>query len=76
MFDVKNPEIEGKLRELGNQLNDSMPEGFGFALLMFDYTKRENPINQGAMFYISSAKREDMIKAMEEFLEKQKGVSA
>jgi hypothetical protein len=40
-----------------------MPPGFGFALLIFGYDNHD-------MFYLSSARREDMVRAMQEFIEK------
>ncbi len=64
-FQVKNAGVEAKLKEIGHIIGDQMPEGFGFTLLMFDYGEG------GGMFYMSSAKREDMIKAMKEFINRQ-----
>lgn len=61
-FEVKNAQVQKALRELGQDLKEKMPEGMGFTLLMFDYGEN------GAMFYLSSAQREDMIKAMKEFI--------
>jgi hypothetical protein len=67
-YNVRNEEIEAKLKEWGNRIGQSlksdMPRGWGFTLLMYSYGT--NP--KGGMFYISSAEREDMIKAMEEFI--------
>lgn len=65
-FEVKNPEVETKLREIGGVIGKELPQGFGFTLFLFEYGEG------GSMFYISSAQREDMIKAIMEFLEKQK----
>ncbi len=64
-YQVKNPEAEAALKDIGRIIKDQMPDNMGFALLMFDYGK------DGAMFYLSSAQREDMVKAMLEFLQKQ-----
>ncbi len=63
-FQVGSEADEITLRKLGNLIKDKVPPGMGFALLMFDYGKK------GDMFYISSAKRSDMIAAMKEFIEK------
>jgi hypothetical protein len=63
LFEVRNPEIEGKLRDIGRTLKGQVPEGFGFALLIFSY-------KPGSMFYVSSAERDTMIAAMREFIAK------
>jgi hypothetical protein len=62
-FEVRNPEVEEKLREIGRAVKADMPQGFGFALLIFSY-------EPGSMFYISSAERDGMIAAMREFIAK------
>ena len=63
VFEIRNPEVEEKLREIGRELKGRMPEGFGFALLIFSY-------EPGSMFYLSSAERDTMIAAMREFIAK------
>jgi hypothetical protein len=63
-YEIRKPEIEQALRELGRTIGSQTPEGYGFALLMFSFEGHE-------MFYISNAQREDMIKAMLEFVERQ-----
>jgi hypothetical protein len=65
-FEVRNPEVEEKLREIGRGLKESMPTGFGFALLIFSYEGGKT----GSMFYMSSAERDSMIAAMREFIQK------
>jgi hypothetical protein len=67
-FNIRNSEIEAKLREIGALVKSQTPEGWGFSVLMFDFTQPgEDP---GALFYISSADREDMLKAMKEFIKR------
>lgn len=63
-LEVRNEEIEKLLRVVGLTIKDIMPKGWGFTVLMFDYG------DHGNMFYMSSAEREDMIKAMKEFIAK------
>ena len=65
-YEVKNKEIEKKLEEMGKIIGGQLPKGWGFTLLMFDYNT-----TKGSMFYISNGKREDMVKAMMEFISKQ-----
>jgi hypothetical protein len=62
-YEVRNPEVEEKLKDIGRTIKDSMPSGFGFALLIFSY-------EPGSMFYLSSAERDTMIAAMREFIQK------
>jgi hypothetical protein len=62
-YEVRNLEVEAKLREMGRMFKDSMPKGFGFTVLIFSY-------EPGSMFYISSAERDTMITAMREFIAK------
>lgn len=64
-FEQRNPEIESLLKEIGTILVTHMPSGFGFSLLIFSYGEGGN------LFYISSAHREDIVKTMIEFIEKQ-----
>lgn len=64
-FEIKNADIESRLRDIGETLKKRVPEGMGFTVLMFDYGAG------GAMFYLSSAQRADMINSMKEFIKKQ-----
>jgi len=64
-FDVRAPEIETLLQDLGRSLKRRMPLGWGFTLFLSNYGPG------GAMFYISSVNREDMLKALVEFIERQ-----
>lgn len=63
-FEVRHEEAEKMLRNIGKMLRDACPRGFGFSLLIFSLGEG------GSMFYTSSAKREDMIRAMQEFIAK------
>lgn len=63
-YEIRNEQVEKKLHELASQLKSGLPEGYGFMLLIFGFTPNDE------MFYISSAKRESMIAAMREFVQK------
>jgi len=63
-FEVRNEQVEQKLKEIGRLLNGAMPQGFGFTLLISSYG------DGGSMFYLSSCERQDMINAMREFIAK------
>jgi hypothetical protein len=64
-FEVGHEAHEIALKRLGSVLKEHVPAGMGFTVLMFDYGPGGN------VFYLSSAKREDMLKAMQEFIDKQ-----
>lgn len=64
----KNPillqDLEKRAREVGLILKGIMPEGVGYAFLMFTFGE------DGWMTYASNAQRDDMIKSLKEMLEK------
>ena len=62
-FEVRNPEIEKTMQDLGHIIGPLMPKGFGFTLLIFSF-------QPGSMFYISNAERDTMIQALREFIDK------
>jgi hypothetical protein len=63
-FEVRNPEVEAKLKQIGDRLRKAVDEvpGYGFALLIFSYGPNGN------MFYTSNAQRQSIINAMREFI--------
>jgi hypothetical protein len=69
-YNVRSVEVEDALREVAGLVAPLVPTGFGFTVLIFSYGKTglrgEGPA--GSMFYISSADRADMVKAMKEFI--------
>ena len=71
-YNVRSPAIESALRELASHIKTQVPDGFGFTLLIFSYGQtglaKEGP--EGSMFYISSAQRQDMVRAMKEFIQR------
>ncbi len=69
-FEVKNNVVEVLLKNLAVAIQKKMPRGWGFTLMIFDYSDPKSK-DAGSMFYISSAQRTDMLKAMMEFIEKQ-----
>jgi len=63
-FEIENDEAKRLLQDIGVRLLAATKDsGFGFTLLVFSYNGPE-------MFYASSANREDMCKAMQEFIDK------
>lgn len=63
-FEVRDEAAEKMLREIGNSLRSSCPPGYRFSLLIFSFGE------DGNMFYTSNARREDMIRSMQEFITK------
>jgi hypothetical protein len=63
-YEVRNPEIEAKLKEIGEILKSVMPEGWGFMLLIASVG------GPGSMFYMSDIERQSMIDTMREFIHK------
>jgi hypothetical protein len=63
-FEVRNPEIEASLQDIGRSIKGSLPAGYGFALLIFNFGEKGN------MFYTSNANRQDVCHAMREFIAK------
>lgn len=63
-FEVRNPAIEKKLKDIGDSLRESMPAGYGFALLIVKFGPG------GDTFYTSNCDREGMVSLMKEFIAK------
>lgn len=57
-------ELEIRCREMGHRLKEQLPPGCGFTLLLYDYGEG------GVLSYISTGKREDCKRMLEEFLSK------
>lgn len=58
-----------ELQLLAKTINDILPKGWGFGLLIFEM----NNDPDGPLLWVSSARREDMTEAMKEFIKKQVG---
>ena len=71
-YNVRSTEVEAALRRIAGLIKPEIPQGFGFTLMIFSYGKTGLPNEgpEGAMFYISTGDRQDMIKAMQEFIAK------
>jgi len=58
-------EAKGVMRDIGHIIGDAMPKDYGFCLMVFKYGA------PGDTFYISKAKRSDMLQMMREFIRHQ-----
>ena len=61
--------IKGKLQNIAQNIDKELPEGFGFALLTFRFNA-EPDVSE--LMYVANADRQDIVKAMEEWIEKTK----
>lgn len=64
------PDDEMYLRAIADQIKERLPAGKGFALFMFDFGEG------GSMTYLSNANRDDMVKAIQEWLTLQENPDA
>ena len=63
-FEVRNAEVEAKLKDIAGRLGSVMPKGFGFVLLIAEFGE------QGSMFYTANCNRQDVCNMMREFIAK------
>jgi hypothetical protein len=61
--------IEKHLRDVGDAIAEDMPKGWGFTLFMFEYGPG------GTTVYLSTAKREDMLRELRDWLDREQGRS-
>lgn len=54
------------LQSIAKDIKEKLPEGMGFALLAYEFGDAEDK----RMLYVSNSNREDVMRAMVEFLEK------
>lgn len=59
--------IKGKLQGIAKNIDDELPEGFGFALLTFKFNTEPDT---SELMYVANANRQDIVKAMKEWIEK------
>ena len=69
-YEVKDDAIRDTMRILGDRIHEALEAAgqkgkMGFALFLFEFGE------DGAMFYISDAQRNDILKVLAEFIEKQ-----
>lgn len=58
------------LQDIAKDIKSKLPDGMGFALLAYDFG---DETDGRRLMYISNSNREDVCKAMLEFIEKTKG---
>lgn len=58
-----------ELQALAKMINDKLPEGWGFGLMIFEFNREPG----SPLLWVSSGKREDMIENMREYIEQRGG---
>jgi hypothetical protein len=61
-FEVRHPELEARLKEMGDHLRRALGDQIGFSLFLFEFQPG------GSLFYTSNCAREDIVRAMKEFI--------
>lgn len=58
-------EVKNKMQEIARTVKKMIPEGCGFAVLVFDTGDKPGR----RLNYVSNCKRDDIVRAMEEFID-------
>ena len=61
-----NELVKGKMQKIARKVDEELPNGYGFVVLTFNFG--EGIDNE--MMYVSNANRQDIVKAMKEWIEK------
>ena len=61
--------IKNKLKDIAKNIDKELPNGFGFALLTFKFNAKPDT---SELMYVANANRQDIVKAMEEWIDKTK----
>lgn len=68
MAGPKPSKLEEQAQEVADAIRDVLPEGIGFGLILFDFGE------DGQLTWISNGRREDIRKALIEWLEWSEGM--
>lgn len=68
MKDLKElqEQVKSKMQGIAKDVESQLPQGFGFVILTFPFSENEGNL----LMYASNADREDVCKAMKEFIDK------
>ena len=66
MMTERERQANDVLQEIAKDIKEKLPEKMGFALLTYEF----GDIDDGKMMYVSNSNREDVLKAMLEFVDK------
>lgn len=59
-------EVKRHLKEIASMLQKEIPKDYGFIFMTYKHN------SQGELMYVSNSAREDVVKCLEEFIEKTK----
>ena len=59
-------QVKIHMKELANMIKNNIPVKWGFILMTYPHER------EGELIYVSNSNREDVVKALEEFIEKTK----
>jgi hypothetical protein len=62
----REQEANDALQSIAKDIKEKLPENMGFALLAYEFGEAEDK----RMLYVSNSNREDVMRAMVEFLDK------
>lgn len=66
MMTNREQQVSNTLQEIARDISNKLPEKMGFALLTYEFGDDDNR----RMLYVSNSNREDVLKAMLEFVDK------
>lgn len=66
--DGKDAWTRDQMQKIARLVDEELPQGWGFFVMAFPFGE-----SKGRMNYVANARREDIVKVMKEFLEKQEG---
>ena len=58
-------DVRSRMQAIAKSINEKLPEGYGFFVLCFRYNQKG-----GRVEYASNAQREDVVRAMQEFIDR------
>lgn len=62
----KDEEVKRKMQRIAKKVDGELPTGYGFVVLAFQFGEAKGR----EMMYVSNANRQDIVKAMKEWIEK------
>ena len=64
-YEVRDDDKQRALKTIATMVDGETPEGMGFAVFLFDFGPN------GALFYMSSAQRDDIVSMLKEWIARQ-----
>ena len=61
-----NELVKRRMQKIAQKVDEELPNGYGFVVLTFNFGKGID----NEMMYVSNANRQDIVKAMKEWIEK------